>query len=221
MKRIGRVIVLSSGAFFLLWAVAWAQQMPRPGAESTPAPNPAKRIKMKKWHGKLVDAKCMVKAINSAAATESSHVGRDFPHFAGSSFQQGRYPGGGVQQPTTPNGPQTGPYPGQPEPNGPMQPPGLNTPTGPTETTRMRRAAVIDHAVKMCPATKSTSKFGLALGDGRVIKFGENGDSKASHAIEEAQLKPGKPVKAIVKGAKLHGGGLQVTSVEIKGKHKK
>ena len=86
---------------------------------------------------------------------------------------------------------------------------------------RMRRAALIEDVVKRCAASKSTSEFGLALSSGQLIGFDQDGNSKASQAIKVAELSPGKPAKATVKGIEVSSGLVQVTSVQINGKRRK
>jgi hypothetical protein len=220
MRRIEDVLALCAGVLVLLGAVVWVQRSAasQPPQESSPAKR-TNSEKPKKWQGKLVDANCMVKALNAVAAHAPHSAGQGFPHFAGSSSQQGQYPGGGTQQQTP--GSQSEPYPNEPQPNGPAEPPAGSPGVGPDETAQLQRAALVDDAAKKCAATKSTSDFGLALSSGQVIKFGESGNTKASQAIKVAELKPGKAVKATVKASEQSGGSLQVTSVEIKGKHKK
>jgi hypothetical protein len=229
MRRIEIAIALCTGAFLFLWAGAWAQQAPsspaegsqNPGAQ-TPASQPSsssteKTGKPKKWSGKLVDAGCMTKALNTIASPAQQGASPAGPHFLGGSSEPsplpGQHPGaGGAQQLEMPGGQP------QQQPNVPIGPLGQSPSMGSNDTAQMRKAALIDDAANKCAATESTTSFGLVLGDRRVINFGEEGDSKASQAIKDVELKPGKAAKATVKGTDQANGSVQVASVEIKGK---
>ena len=219
MRRIATIMILWAGMAFMLCSGGWAAQTS--GTETQSATGQTakteKAAKPKKWHGKLVDAACMVKELNSVSAQPA--VGSGVPHFAGNSWQQGQYPGGGgMGQPGVPGG-QTEPAPGEGQPT---MGPGVGTPgRGSAENPQMQRAALIDAAAKKCAASESTSKFGLALSDGQIIQFGEHGNDEASQAVKEARLEPGKTVKATVKGVKHDNGAVTVASVTVKGKHKK
>ena len=96
MRRIKDVIALSMGA--LLWggAGAWAQHAPGSVPQSTqssgmqsPASQPQstsatdKPGKPQKWSGKLVDAPCMMKALNTFAASTQQNASPNVPHFLG------------------------------------------------------------------------------------------------------------------------------------------
>jgi hypothetical protein len=186
-------------------------QPPRSQAQSTSTTD--KAAKTKKWSGNLVDAPCMMKALNAFAAPAQSNETPDVPHFLSGSSQPGQYPGGGAQQ-------QQQQMPAsqvrQQSPDMPMGQQGQY----PNETAAMQRAAMIDNAAKECAATPSTTSFGLTLGDGRVIKFDGDGDSKISQAVKDVELEPGKTVKATIKGTDQGSGSMQVASVEVKHKSK-
>jgi len=138
------------------------------------------------------------------------------PALFGRSSQPVQYPGGGAQQPQMPGGQGR-----QQSPNMPVGQQGQNPNMGPNEIAQMQRAAMIDNAAKQCAATPSTTSFGLALGDGQVIRFDGDGDSKASQAIKDVELEPGKAVKATINGIDRGSGSVQVASVEIKHKGKR
>jgi hypothetical protein len=239
MRGIANVLALAAGALMLSGTLIWAQQSAgsQPalvaGQQSSPA-KAAKTEKAKEWKGKLVDANCVVKAFNTVSAQDASGAGQGFPHFANGPSQPEPSPGGGAQQgqtPTTVTCPglgcmtpdaKTGPYPMRGGLGGPM---GSTTTDGPGGRSdikaRMRRAALIEDVVKKCVASESTSEFGLALSGGQLIAFDQDGNTKASQAIKVAELQPGKPAKATVKGIEESSGSVHVTSVEIKGKSKK
>jgi hypothetical protein len=228
MRRIKNVIALSMGALLWAGAGAWAQHAPGSVPQSTqssgmqsPASQPQstsatdKPGKPKKWSGKLVDAPCMMKALNTFAASTQQNASPDVPHFLGGPSEPVQYAGGGAQQPQMPGGQGR-----QQSPNMPVGQQGQNPNMGPNETAQMQGAAMIDNAAKQCAATPSTTSFGLALGDGQVIKFDGDGDSKASQAVKDVELEPGKAVKATIKGIDQGSGSVQVASVEIKHKGK-
>ncbi len=238
MRGIENVLALGAGALMLSGTLIWVQrsagfQPPfAAGQVSSPAKG-AKTEKPKEWKGKLVDANCVVKALNSVSAHDLSSAGQGVPHFADGPSQPEPSPGGGAQQAPapsvmtcpglgcmTPDG-KTGPYPMRGGLGGPM---GSTTTEDsgrrPDLEARMRRAALIEDAIKRCAASESTSEFGLALSSGRLIEFDQDGNSKASQAFKLAELRPGKPAKATVEGIEESSGSVHVMSVKIKGKHK-
>jgi hypothetical protein len=176
--------------------------------------------KTKAWHGKLVDANCIAQAMAKTAPSVPQGASPGIPHFVSDSGAQGQYPGGAGQQQQMPGG-QPGQSPTSQQPNGPGVPNSPNPGMGPGESPQAQRAAMVDKAAKQCAATTSTAAFGLVEADGRIIRFGTNGNNQASEAVKQVQLKPGKAVKATVKGTEQSGGSLEVTSVEVKGKHAK
>lgn len=237
MRGIENVLSLCAGALLLSGTFLGVQpsaalQPPfAAGQNSNPAKH-AKNEKQKKWKGKLVDEKCVAKALNTVSvhdlSSESPHVSHfaDGPSpmepFAGQAGQQGQVPvvtcpGVGCASPDA----KTGPYPMRDGLGGPMGPGPGNSNTRPDINARLRHAAMIDDAVKKCPASESTSDFGLALSNGRVIEFDQDGNSKASQAIKVAELAPGSPAKATVEAFEESGGSVRVTSVQVKSKHKK
>jgi hypothetical protein len=240
MRGIDNLLALGAGALMLSGTLIWVQpgtafQPPfAAGQESGPAKR-AKTEKPKTWKGKLVDANCVVKAMNAVSVDDLSGAGQASRHFVNGPSQPQPSPGGGAQQPQpstvtcpglgcmTPDG-KTGPYPIRGGLGGQM---GTTTEdrenAGPRADikARMRRAAMIQGLFKKCTASKSTSEFGLALSSGRLIGFDQDSNRKARQAIKVAELRPGKPAKATVKGNRESNGLVHVTSLEIKGKHKK
>ena len=164
------VTALSMGALLWAGAGAWAQDAP------------ASVGKAKKWSGKLVDAPCMMKALNIFAAPTQSNATHDGPHFLGGSPQPAQYPGRSPAAPVTAVG---------------RSPATADAVWSDPAATRR---AAIDNAARQCAATPSSSSFGLTLGDGHVLKFDGDGDSKISQAVKDVELEPGKAVEATVKG---------------------
>ena len=111
---------------------------------------------------------------------------------------QGQSPAGqappGAQAPSAPG---QNPYPGQQGP----------APSGPTPAEKL---------TQQCPATSSTTAFGLVLGDGKFVKLDDQGNSKASEAIKATALKEGKAPKAKVKGT-VEGDTVKVAEIQVKG----
>jgi hypothetical protein len=237
MRGINYVPGLCAGILLLSGTLIWVQpsagfQPPfAAGQQSSPA-KPAKTEKAKKWKGKLVDSKCMVKALNTVTVHDLASEGQGATHFANGPSQPEPFSGGGAQmgQPPvmtcpglgclSPNG-KSGPYslggslgkttgPGNRDPN-----------AGSDVSARMRRAEFVLDAVNKCPASESTSEFGLALSSGRLIGFDRDGNTKASQAIKVAELQSDKPAKATIEGIEESTGLVHVTSVQIKGKNKK
>ena len=85
-------------------------------------------------------------------------------------------------------------------------------------SAEMAKAQKFDDAAKQCVATASTQTFGLALSDGKVVKFDQEGDAKASEAVKETTVQPGKKIKAKVTGTMEDNDTVKVASVEVKGK---
>jgi hypothetical protein len=237
MKGIENLPGLFAGALVLSGTLIWLQpsagfQPPfAAGQESSPAKR-AKTRKPKKWKGKLVDATCVVKALNTVSLHELSGAGQGAPHFANGPSQPGPFPGGGAQQAQPPvvtcpglgcfsPDAKSGPYSIGGSLGKTTGPGNENPGTGSDVRARMRRAALVDDAVKKCPPSQSTSEFGLALSSGRLIEFDPDGNSKASQAVKLAELGPDKPAKATIEGMVESSGSVHVTSVQIKGERRK
>ena len=235
MRGIKNVPGLCAGILLLSGILIWVQpsagfQPPfAAGQKSSPAKRP-KTEKPKKWKGKLVDAKCVVKTLNTVSVHDLSSAGQGAAHFANGPSQPDPFSGGGAQQaqPSVVTCPGLGCF----SPDGKAGPYSLgrslgktsgpgNRDTGSDIAARMRRAEFVLEAVKKCPASESTSEFGLALSSGRLIEFDRDGNSKASQAIKVAELQSDKPAKATIEGIVEDSGSVHVTSLQIKGKHRK
>jgi hypothetical protein len=186
--------------------------------------------KMKHLTGTLVDANCMAKTLGSepASAAPTGTVpstggapASQTPHFTPESPDQLQQSGPQAQQ----SGPQgssaTGPGGRNPAGTAPTYP-GLDTGQNPDmnqqQAARMAAAERVDTAAKQCAASASTQQFGLAVSSGEVLRFDNAGDAKAAEALKNAELRPGKKVKAKVTGAVDTNDMLRVASVDIKGK---
>ncbi len=250
MKRAERVVAISAGILLFLSAGAWAQPVPAAHSATGQKSAPAKKKKPekpKKWHGKLVDATCMSKAMNTVAASALHGSAEGAPSASGDSSQSqfvyySRAPRQGGQSgseqqiaasraPMGANGPinmtpADGSHPavGAPIGNDQRQV-GLAAKAGgrlpSINTAAMQKGAMLEQAANECTATSTTSQFGLLTDSGAVMKFGKSGNSKAGEAIKQVELEPKKPVKATVQGLQGNNGRVLVTSVAIKGKHKK
>ena len=227
MKRTQNVIALCAATILSLLAGAWAQQAPNTASQPVAGQmrSPSKKKKSEKsikWHGKLVDSNCMAKAMNTVTTAALHGTGAGAPRSSGSSSEFGQYqatmnqvnPGQmqqpGIEQQHDAVGPAIGAA-----GKSPQTPMGASD-NGPSiSTAAMQRGALLEHAARECAATNSTSKFGLVMDTGRVMTFGESGNSKAGEAVKGAALKPHKPVKATVRGVESNRGSVLVTSVEI------
>lgn len=237
MRGIENLPGLFAGALLLSGTLIWVQpsagfQPPLAARQKSSPAKRAKTEKSKKWKGKLVDANCFVKALNTVSSHDLSSAGHGASHFAEGPSQPEPSLGGGAPQDqpptvtcpglgcTTPDG-KTGPYPMRGGLGGPMGRTTGNSDTVSDINTRMLRAELVEDAAKKCAASGSTAQFGLALMSGRLIEFDPDGNSKASQAVKVAELQPGKPEKATIKGIEENSGSIHVTSVQIKGKHRK
>jgi hypothetical protein len=82
----------------------------------------------------------------------------------------------------------------------------------------MAQADKLEHEAKQCVATTSTTLFGLVPAGGRMVRFNDDGNTKAGEALRTTIVEPGKPVKAKVTGILAGDDTVNVSSVEIKGK---
>ena len=190
---------------------------PQSQAEQQPAATNAKAKKdhLKKMSGKLVDAPCMEKGLSSMQGGQHSQPSQAAPAQAprGEGFEGDRgEPQAGAQQPAgpgqAPGGPGRQTMPGDTQPNPGQAPyPGQQAPTGPSPAER---------AAKQCPASSSTTTFGLVLSDGKFVKLDDQGNTKASEAIKNTAMKEGKAPKAQAKGT-LEGDTIRVADIRIKG----
>jgi hypothetical protein len=205
-------------AAVLLCGGGWAQQTPdAQNPPETSAKSAKATAKEKHLTGSLVDVGCMVKALNPEnQASPQAEPAPSIPHFAGGGAGltepgQGPVPGGGgaggMQAPVRQN----------PEPG--VQP---NSPTaGADETAKMAQANRVDNAVKQCTPSPSAQTLGLATSDGQVVQFDQDGSAKAKEALKNADVQPGKKIKAKVTCTMEDKATVNVASIEIKGKGKR
>lgn len=198
-------------------------QAPATPASPTSTENPAttpsppdsqgaqkRAAKEKHWSGSLVDVTCMAKVISAGRGAGSSETSSkpDVPHFmspgVNPSPQMGPRTGG-------PMGPAQGPA------TTPDQYPVGSPDTSQPDSAQMAKAEKVDDAAKQCVPTASTQTFGLALSDGQVMKFDDQGNAKASEAVKDTAAQPGKKVKAKVTGTMDDNDTVKVASVEVKG----
>jgi hypothetical protein len=111
--------------------------------------------------------------------------------------------------------------PGQPRHTGGL-PPGQNPDQNPdisqAQAAQMAQADKLDREAKQCTATTSTTAFGLVPPGGHMVRFDEDGNTKAGEALRTITVEPGKAVKAKVTGIPAGGDIVNVASVEVKGK---
>jgi len=200
---------------------AQTQSQPQSQSEQQPADTNTQPKKLKKLSGKLVDAPCMVKGLSSmqgGGANSPGNTAEPAPGATqapkGNSFAGSGDPGqvAGQAQP----GAQ-----GQ-SPAGQAQPPGAQGPSTPAQypSAGQQGPAIsgptpAERAAEQCPATASTTAFGL-ITDGKFVKLDDQGNSKATEAIKSATLKEGKAPKAKIKGT-LEGDTVRVAEIQVKG----
>jgi hypothetical protein len=86
------------------------------------------------------------------------------------------------------------------------------------QKTQLRRAALIEEKVRICAPNFPTSHFGLLVSGERLLRFDAEGDSKAMKAFAAAAIRPGKVVKAKMRGVIIDDQDtVRVASIEIKG----
>jgi hypothetical protein len=118
-----------------------------------------------------------------------------------------------------------GPYTkSQSHPPGQSASPGSNADTETSERelemqkAQLRRAALLDGKVRRCTPNRPPSHFGLFVSGGRLLKFDAEGDFKAMKAFTAAVIRPGKIVKAKMRGVIIdEKDTVRVASIEIKG----
>ncbi len=213
------VQALLAAAF--LWCVTWAQPVQAGQAQNSSADPPASKSrttpKEKHWAGSLVDAGCMAKALGAATApaTPAASPESGVPHFMGPAGQMQ-----GAQAPAGGGGAGTNVTPGGRDVNAPPTGYPTDTATNPQEQARIAQENRVDNAAKQCAATPATQSFELALGNGQVMQFDPDGNSKASESLKQASVEPGKKVKAKVEGTLENSTTVKVASVDIKGNGK-
>jgi hypothetical protein len=86
------------------------------------------------------------------------------------------------------------------------------------QKAQLRRAELMDQKVRMCSPNHPPSHFGLFVPDGRLLKFDAGGDLKAMKAFTVEVIRPGRAVKAKVRGVfNEEENTVRVASIEIKG----
>jgi len=168
--------------------------------------------KAKHWSGSLVDVGCMAKALGAAESVTAPQAepGAGVPHFAGGGPHAGQVPGGGAGGGMGPGQRGQEPTPGMPATGG----------ADSDEQARSERASKLDNAAKTCAASSTTQNVGLAMSDGQVLQFDSGGAAKAQEAMKQAEVEPGKKVKAKVSGFMEDKNTVKVAAVDVKGKGK-
>ncbi len=215
MKLEGLTVTLLL-ACVLLCSPGWAQQKPDPQSlPETSTKSARKAGKEKHWSGSLVDAGCMARTLGAEAqASTEAEPTLEVPHLAGGD----------------PGSPQAGPTPGVAGQGG-MGPaqhipePGLPTQISTPDLNADQRAQLdqvdrVENAAKACVASPLTQALGLATPDGQVMQFDPDGNAKVRQALKEADVQPGKKVKAKVTGTMKDKNTVNVAAVEVKGEAK-
>jgi hypothetical protein len=213
LKAVG--VTVSLAAVFICGAGS-AQQTPGAQGPAGTSTKSAKNVpKEKHWSGNLVDVSCMAKTLASGnAVTPLAEPAPTAPQFMGGgavSPQAGQVPGAGGQ-----GGMGTGQR-GQ-EPNLPAT--ATNPDLSTDDQARMSQANKLDNAVKACAASRSSQALGLATSDGQVMQFEPDGNEKAKEALKDADVQPGRKVKAKVTGTMEDEATLKVAAVDVKPKGK-
>ena len=222
--RVGYSFVTGSVVLSLfLCGTSWASQgsggQAQSSTQETANPTPVaksdstakhKGEKEKHWSGSLVDVNCVEKA-KSSGGTEDNSVRPS------ATAPQRQWLGEGSGQASSQMGPsqtprQTGALP-------PGQNPTQNPDISQEQAAQMARAEKIDNESKQCAATATTTVFGLVASGGQMMKFDTEGNTKAGEALKATAIEPGKRVKAKVTGTLAASDTVNVSSVEIKGKH--
>jgi hypothetical protein len=211
--KLKTVAIIAPLAGTLFCGVAWGQQaLGSPSPANPTAKSSQNTPKESHWSGSLVDVACMAKALGSEnSANPPAAPAFSMLHFTAedpASPQAG--PPSGV------NG-QGGMAPGQ---RGQEPGPPTTTDSGmsPEEQARANQASKVDNAAKACAASPSSQALGLATSDGQVMQFDPDGNAKAKEALKDADLQPGKKIKAKVTGIMEDKTTVKVAEVNVKGK---
>jgi len=85
------------------------------------------------------------------------------------------------------------------------------------QKAQLRRADLIDQKVRICTPNRPISHFGLYVSGERLLRFDAVGDIKAMRAFSAAVIRPGRVVKAKVRGIfNDEDDTVRVASIEIK-----
>jgi hypothetical protein len=187
---------------------SWAAAPPANSSSDTSTGKSKSGAKEKHWSGSLVDVGCMVKVLapGTDTAKPGSAPGPHTSHFlgGGAPSPQAGQPAGGV-------GSSSGPGANGPTPQG----------ASPEEDAqRLAHVARVDNAAKQCAPTPATRAFGLATSDGQVVQFDPPGNVKASAALKDTPVEPGKRIKARITGTMANSSTIDVDTVDIKSKGK-
>lgn len=214
--KLRAIAITASLATLLLCDSGWTQQSAGTQSLTESSTKSAKNVpKERHWSGNLVDVSCMAKTLASGnVVTPPAEPAPAIAHFMGGdadSPQGGQVPGAGGQG---------GMGPGQrgPEPNLPTT--STNPGTSAAEQAQMNQANKVDNAVKMCTASPSSQAVGLATSDGQVMQFDQDGSEKAKEALKDADVQPGRKIKAKVTGIMEDKATVRVAAVEVKTKGK-
>lgn len=173
-------------------------------------------IKLQRWSGNLVDAACMSSVLREVPPVDK------FVYPSPPLPLPGSTDDGPRAAPAKAAAPATYPLGGPPSPAQPESPginendPELSKRELELQAADLKRAKVLEHAVKTCMPKTPTAHFGLLVSGERLLKFDPLGDLKAMQAIKTTLHQPGKMVKARVTGAMEAGDTVRVASIEIK-----
>lgn len=210
--KFGKLVLTAPLATLLLFSASWAEQAPNGQSQPETSTKSAKNSpKEKHWSGILVDVSCMAKNLGAENMTSPpAEPAIGVAHLIGWGAalpQPDQAPGGGGPG-ATPGSAQRGQEPG--------------VPTEPPMTDEAAvRANKVDDAAKVCFASLSAQALGLATSDGQVLQFDQEGNAKAKEALKDADLEPGKKVKAKVSGTMKDETTVIVASIDIKGSGKR
>jgi hypothetical protein len=211
--KFGKFTAWAAAAGLLVCTAAWANPLPNgAGSKGDKAP------KERHWTGTLVDVGCMAKTLGSQNMVPSSGPGFGVPHLMGWGAATPQKsldytPEGNVVPAAQVNYAQAGQQPGQSGQPGMGPSDRVPDPNAAAEA----RAARVNDAARTCAATPTTQTLGLATGEGQVLQFDHNGNVKAQSALKNADVEPGKKVKAKVTGTIQNGTTVMVASIELKG----
>jgi hypothetical protein len=200
----------------LFFSSAWAQQTPEQSQPEASTTRAKEGQKEKHLSGSLVDMGCMAKTLGAETKAPSQPESAfGVPHLMGwgaTSPQTGQVPPGG--------GPGTMQGPGQ-RTTDPGLPSDNQIPTSEDQRAQMAKVDRVENAARQCVASPLTQTLGLAMADGQVVQFDQDGCAKAREALKSADVQAGKKIKAKVVGSMEDKTTVNVASIEIKGKGKK